>query len=163
MELKRFLEIKENLKKGTNYKFVWVSDVKTLKNAPMDLKVIKMSNGVARFGIDYTHTKTFKIKNLEEPTNSGGLPFGEWDIFPWLIKHNGEYYVRAYVSSFETKTKRKFFKNDSFVGNVELSKEELQTMVNDKVISSTTLKPSLLVDGVFVVKLKNIISINGEC
>ena len=163
MTKERFLEIQKNLKKGVNYAIQWCSDVKTLKSAPNGLEIKKYSKGVGRLGIDYTHTKVYKQKNIEGLANDSKLPYGEFVLFPWLIEYNGEYYLRIYTSSFNTKTKTKYFQSDNVVGQFELTKKELETMVENKYISSTTLKSKELESGCFNVKLKNVISINGEC
>lgn len=87
----------EQTPKGANIIIEWVRPVKTLaafKGADLT-KSVRM---VGRMGIDYDKQKSVQEKREtgELPSESQPLPWGNWAIFPYLIEHKGNYYVRLY-------------------------------------------------------------------
>ena len=51
----------------------------------------KVTTATVRTGAEY---KNF-AENADRET--GGLPYGEWAIYPWVIAHKGKFYGRLYV------------------------------------------------------------------
>jgi hypothetical protein len=84
-------EIFETLSTGPG-RFVsvtWHSDVKTAA-AHKAHAVRKTCTAVVRAGVDYANI----AQNAERET--GALPWGEWEHFPYIISHKGRDYVRLY-------------------------------------------------------------------
>ena len=68
--------------------------VKVKKNMPA---VMKASEFQCRVGVNYDNIKAVQEKRAEGqlPAENAGLPWGEWVVFPYVIAHKGEYYVRC--------------------------------------------------------------------
>lgn len=90
-------QILENLfrKKGQFSRAVWGRFCKVRVGSPEIKKVTVM---VARAGVQYDNLKSVQEKreNGELPAENAGLPWGEWEQYPYLIKHKGQRYVRLY-------------------------------------------------------------------
>lgn len=88
-------------RKGQFSGFLWVRPMKTRKG--VSSVITKEVRCVARVGIDYEH-KQSTIEGREDgtlPAENGGLPWGKWKQFPYLIEHtnkDGIYsiYLRLY-------------------------------------------------------------------
>ena len=61
--------------------------------------VTKRSEFQCRVGVNYDNIKAVQEKREsgELPRENAGLPWGEWALFPYVITHKGEYYVRCTV------------------------------------------------------------------
>ena len=61
--------------------------------------VRKQSTFQCRVGVNYDNIQAVKDKRAEGtlPKENAGLPWGEWALFPYVITHKGEYYVRCTV------------------------------------------------------------------
>ena len=59
--------------------------------------ISKRSEFQARVGVVYDNIQAVKDKRAsgELPEENAGLPWGEWVLFPYVIHHKGEYYVRC--------------------------------------------------------------------
>ena len=70
--------------------------VKMKKGQP---QVMKASEFQCRVGVNYDNIQAVKDKREsgELPKENAGLPWGEWALFPYVIHHKGEYYVRCTV------------------------------------------------------------------
>lgn len=70
--------------------------VKMKKGQPA---VMKTSEFQCRVGVNYDNIKAVQDKREsgELPKENAGLPWGEWALFPYVIQHKGEYYVRCTV------------------------------------------------------------------
>jgi hypothetical protein len=68
--------------------------VKMKKGQPA---VMKASEFQCRVGVNYDNIKAVQEKREsgELPKENAGLPWGEWALFPYVIAHKGEYYVRC--------------------------------------------------------------------
>ena len=71
---------------------------------PMKVKkgmpeIIKHSEFQARVGVNYDNIGAVKEKreNGELPSENQGLPWGSWEIFPYVIAHKGERYIRCTI------------------------------------------------------------------
>jgi len=83
-------------KKGQFGRATWQRDVKLLKNATC--KVVKQTTMTIQAGVDYNNLKKVQMKREmdELPSTPQPLPWGEWALFPYLITHKGETYLRLY-------------------------------------------------------------------
>ena len=61
--------------------------------------ITKRSEFQCRVGVNYDNIKAVQEKREsgELPRENAGLPWGEWALFPYVITHKGEYYVRCTV------------------------------------------------------------------
>ena len=59
--------------------------------------VRKLSTFQCRVGVNYDNIKTVKEGRADgtKPAENAGLPWGEWALFPYVIAHKGEYYIRC--------------------------------------------------------------------
>lgn len=89
--LKNFLA-----KTGQICSVTWKRDCKTLKNCPH--KIEKMVSAVVRAGINYDKQAVVQEKREtgELPAENQGLPWGKWFVFPYVIEHKSEFYLRFY-------------------------------------------------------------------
>ena len=116
----------ESATKGANIIVGWTRLCKT-KKACEDV-ITKRVKCVGRVGIDYN-----KQKAVQEKRDSSELPeqaqpiwhgAGEWEIFPFLIRHvrTGQNYLRLYTSTSKThKPSVEFFRNGIPVTMEEIS------------------------------------------
>jgi hypothetical protein len=84
-------------RKGQFSKAVWARDCKVKVGASPLTKCTVMT---VRAGINYDNMKAVQEKreNGELPETNGGLPWGQWAIFPYVIEHKGNRYARLYPS-----------------------------------------------------------------
>lgn len=78
---------------------VTVKTQRPLKMRKGQAQVIKHSEFQCRVGVTYDNIQAVQDKRAagELPSENAGLPWGEWALFPYVIQHNGEYYVRCTV------------------------------------------------------------------
>lgn len=71
-----------------------VRDVKVKKGMP---NVQKHSRFQCRIGVNYDNIQSVKDKREDGtlPEENAGLPWGEWEVFPYVIAHKGEKYLRC--------------------------------------------------------------------
>lgn len=86
--------------KGQFINLSWERDVRlkaSYKNCP-NIKIRKHTTAVCRTGLSYDNISAVQEKreNGELPSQNGGLPWGKWKVFPWIIEHKGELYARIY-------------------------------------------------------------------
>lgn len=94
-------------KRGQFCGVTWLRDVKTrvaFKSLTVQ-KVVSARN--IRAGVTYDNMASVQDKREsgELPAVNQGLPWGEWEIFPHVIKHKGNRYLRFALcdsSQFET-------------------------------------------------------------
>ena len=62
-----------------------------------ELPIIKTSTFQCRVGVDYDNIKVVQEKrdSGELPKENAGLPWGQWEVFPYVIEHKGERYFRC--------------------------------------------------------------------
>ena len=107
MELNRINQRLNRVRKGAYTSVMWERPMKTRKGCADT--IVKRTEAVARFGIEYGHMKA--VTHTPE-----SLPWGEWLNYPYTIKHNGNVYVRIYPQS----VKSRYFKN-----GVEVKKADI--------------------------------------
>lgn len=83
------------VKGGQFVKVQMKKELKT-KKAFSHHKIVKISEFVARSGVEYDNQKDVQTKreNGELPQQNAGLPWGEWEVYPYSIKHKGARYLR---------------------------------------------------------------------
>lgn len=87
-------------KKGCFTTALWEHKCKCKKAYAND-KLYKTSVAIVRLGVTYDNIGNVKEKreNGELPKENQGLPWGEWEYFPYLIKHNGKNYLRMTLTN----------------------------------------------------------------
>ena len=76
---------------------------------------------VARGGVQYDNITTV-IEGREDgtkPVENAGLPFGQWVKYPYLIRHNGQDYIRLTLTP-NNKVKVRYYKNGQNVTKSEI-------------------------------------------
>jgi hypothetical protein len=93
------------------------------------MKVEKVSTYQCRAGVDYDNIKAVKEKREsgELPKENQGLKWGEWKVFPYVISHKDNLYLRFSTIKTNVKSKVTFLVDDK-----EVKKEDIQ----DKCLSS---------------------------
>lgn len=97
----RFLELK-----GQNIRVKYVRPVKMKKDKPQYLKEVI---GVFCAGKKYDNQKSVQEKREsgELPPVNLGLPWGIWELFPYIISHKGKKYLRFYPATLKDKETQK--------------------------------------------------------
>jgi hypothetical protein len=131
-----------------------VRDVKVRKGTPGHYQ--KDSTFTCRAGVNYDNIGAVKEKREsgELPAENAGLPWGEWLIFPYLIRHNGAHYFRCTSVNNNpvcVPTVR-FLRN-----GVEVSKDEVRAIA-----LASEFREEETPRDVFTVKVENITHINGN-
>jgi len=126
---------------GQFARVTWESIVKTPAKSS-DL-VVKRSTATVRAGIAYANLAQ------NEDTETGGLPWGEWSEFPYVITHKGQTYFRLYLSD-------GWKVNQTFTINGEpATKEQAQSVTLPSAWSKSNGEPVKT----FTVKAEGVISI----
>jgi hypothetical protein len=117
--------VTEGIHKGANIVVMWNRNAKTFKGvSDIITKHVRM---VGRVGIEYDKQKAVieKRANGELPSENAGLPWGTFEIYPYLITHKGENYLRLYNGTCPiTKTEVHWFKNGA-----EVTKESIEGLL----------------------------------
>jgi hypothetical protein len=81
-------------KTGQICSVTWQRPCKTYKGETR--KVEKRVSAVVRAGVNFDAMASVKEKreNGELPPENTGLPWGEWFVFPYIIAHKGDHYLR---------------------------------------------------------------------
>lgn len=85
--------------------------------------VYKQSLFQFRVGVDYDNIQTVKDGRADGtlPAQNAGLPWGEWEIFPFVIHHKGEYYIRCTSANTTFNTQARYIQD-----GVEITKAEAE-------------------------------------
>lgn len=86
------LQSLQTIRKGTFAIARIVSEKKPLK-AFRQHKILKVVLCTVRTGIQYKNLTEVKESGKE----TGGLPWGQWEVYPYLITHKGNRYLRLYL------------------------------------------------------------------
>jgi hypothetical protein len=113
-------------------------------------QVFKHSKLVVRAGVEYDNQKDVIAKrdNGELPKENAGLPWGEWEQYPYTISHNGGRYFR-----FSTAKGAPRFSPTFTINGVEIPKE-----VAEKMALASEFKDARDLD-VFTLKEENLTSV----
>lgn len=150
-ELKRMIDEKEIIK-GVYIPVEFMSEKKVrksyLKDHP-DTKVIKVSRGLVRLGIDYTNTEYYKTK--ENKVIDGTRPIADHFLKGYehfIIESEKGYKVQMFASKTQHKMESQYYLN-----GVEVDKKDLE----DIILKEQVRPESEFI--VFNVWLQNLISI----
>lgn len=145
MNINEITKIIDSVGGGQFHSVKWEKTLKTRKGIAD--KITKESQAILRLGVSYDNKKAVQMKreNGELPKENQGLPYGEWERFPYLIKHNGGYQLR--VTTAENTT----FKTKYYLNGEEVSKEDIE-----KLVLASEVKPSDRKIDVFNIKIENI-------
>jgi len=82
--------------KGQFLGALWTRQMKT--NSGVLATVTKTVRTVVQVGVNYDNRQVVQaLRNTGDlPYTNQGLPWGKWEIFPYVISHKGEQYVRLY-------------------------------------------------------------------
>lgn len=113
-----FLQIIEGYKKGV---FSVVEMEKTLKTKKGFEPIVKKSAFQVQLGVEYDAKKSVQEKRAEGllPAENAGLPWGEWMLYPYVIAHKGEQYLRVSLFNGTFKPTASFWQN-----GVEITREQ---------------------------------------
>jgi hypothetical protein len=116
-------------------------------------KIEKLSKFQCRIGVNYDNIASVKEKreNGDLPAENAGLPWGEWLIFPYVITHKNEYYLRCTVLNNGNLPQVTFLRN-----NEEITKEMAQVAC---LASEFRDKED---NNVFTIKISSIKDVNGS-
>lgn len=117
-----------SVRKGANIVCEWTRPAKVRAINTLG-KVEKRVRAIGRMGLDYENLSSVQDKreNGDLPAApSNGLPWGEWAIFPYLIAHKGQHYLRLYN------------------GTCATVKPHAEWLVNGEPASAEIVKPVLL-------------------
>ena len=91
-------------KRGQFSRAVWERDCKVRSGAPL---IRKKTVATIRSGISYDNIANVQEmrKSGELPSRNQGLAWGNWEIYPFLIKHRDTRYVRLYPVNGESTSK----------------------------------------------------------
>ena len=148
MKLKELARLLQVVNGGEFHNVEWERVLKTRKG--IDDVITKRSKAVLRMGVNYDHKQAVKTKREVGilPSENQGLPYGQWRMFPYLIKHNDKLQLRVTTAQ-NTVFKTQYFKNGQLVEKSEII---------DSCLKSETQSSDSQID-VFNLKIENIISI----
>ena len=157
MQIEQVKEAIESTPKGANIIIEWNRDAKTRKGVTE--QITKQVRMVGRIGIEYDNIGVVQEKRAtgELPTENQGLPWGEFEVYPYLIAHKDKKYVRLYKgTSDKIQPKVAWFKDGVAVGIEEISplllKSELTSSKGDCFVVNaedvTRLNRELVVENV---------------
>ena len=112
MEKEIVINTIKGIKKGV---YVRLHKIKDLSKG-----VIKHTSMLIRLGLDYDN-----LKNVEKCEGERKLPWGEWYLYPYVIKHKDTLYLRVYNSHVEKGSVETYYELDNKV----ISKEEAVMVV----------------------------------
>lgn len=127
--------------KGANIVLEWNRSVKTRKGVTDTIR--KSVRMVGRIGIEYDNIGAVQVKRKtgELPAENAGLPWGRWECYPWLIEHNGKYYVRLYNGTSKlVKPNVEFTLNGETVAREEIESKLLASELAEKTGDCFTCK-----------------------
>lgn len=146
--------IQNNIRKGSFVKLKWQKVLTNYKTTPADIQVIKISQAVVRFGVQYDNLSKVQEKreNGTLPQENQGLNGMEWILYPYILKNkNNNEFLRVYTVP-NCKIESKYYLN----GN-EITKEEAQEYCTKANFSSNNTPLDC-----FNVKIENILELSEK-
>ena len=122
---------------GAYQAVVWESAVKPAA-AHKGTVLRKITRATVRTGVDYANLA------VNEGTDTGSLPWGEWSVFPYIVEHRGNLYARLYVTDGSVRTRY-------YVGDDEVSRETFEGY-----LTPSQRKPRKPNGGTITVKLESV-------
>ena len=95
-----------NIKPGTFTKFAYRSEVPVKAKYKDNVKIVKYSKAIGRFGIKYTNLKSVKEQLSQVPKKDYKKNPNEYWIFKNILKYNkntDKYYMTVYTSQHKNK------------------------------------------------------------
>lgn len=131
---------------------VTLTTTRSCKVRKGEAPIVKTSTFQCRIGINYDNMKSVQEKRADGtlPEVNAGLPWGQWVIFPYVITHNGEFYLRCTVLNGGNKTDTTFTRNGFIIDREEAKLACLASEFRDSD------------NDCFTVKVSGIIKVNGE-
>ena len=115
----------------------WRSEVKPAA-AHKTVALHKITSATVRTGIDYANL------SVNDGAETGSLPYGQWAVFPYVITHKGNEYVRLYVTDGSVRSRY-------YVDGVEVSRDEFNGYLTE-----SARKPSRPNGGTITVKAQSL-------
>ena len=143
-----------NAKKGVFQNLKWQKELQLYKKYQNeDIKIIKISEGTIRFGIEYDNIKAVQNKreNGELPQDNQGLNGVEWILYPYILKGKNSIQLRVNT------IKNCPIKSKYFMNGVEITKEQAQEYCTASNFGTHTNDLE-----VFNVKIDNIIELKEK-
>lgn len=130
----------ENDKKGTFHSVVWDKKLKTKKGCT-DIIEKRTRAKAVRLGVSYENMQKVKeLNGIDEETGKAihqSLPWGEWENYPYTIKHKDNYYLRMALAD-NTQFETEYYRN-----GVKVCKEDV---INDCLASEfSNKKPNTVI------------------
>lgn len=97
MKYEEIQELIGKYKKGQFFTITFSKNLPLLKQYKGLYSAKKVSKATVRIGVRYDNIRAVAEKRIsgELPVQNAGLPWGEWDIPGYTIKHNGKTYLRV--------------------------------------------------------------------
>jgi hypothetical protein len=96
--------------------------------------ITKRSEFQCRVGVNYDNIAAVKDKreNGLLPEENAGLPWGTWHVFPYVIEHKGEYYVRCTVLRNDYRRPAVYIRNGEAISREVAQAECLASEFSDR-------------------------------
>ena len=150
MDYNNLQKIVMQKQKGSFSGIVWEKSL-PVKKIFSDLHITKKTQTVARFGVSYDNMQAIqsKRKSGELPKENAGLTWGEWEEFPYFIKHKDKKYLRISLD------KNNKMQTEYFLNGQPVSKEQIKQYCLASAFKENESKPDVLticVDNILSVK-----------
>lgn len=122
MEYSNILSLIDSKKRGQFFSITW-SKILPVKKNYEKYTIKKTSIAVVRIGVKYDNIRAVAEKRVsgELPSTNQGLPWGEWDIPGYTIKHKGKIYLR--VSLVPGSKIKSEYHVDSFLATEDIARQ----------------------------------------
>jgi hypothetical protein len=109
-------------RKGQFMRVSWKREMKVRKGTTSLIEKVVVA--VCRAGIEYDNREIVQEKREsgELPAENAGLPWGQWLVYPYVISHKGQLYIRLYPAT-GMKAHREFFLN-----GISARREEIEAL-----------------------------------
>ena len=137
--------------KGSFQRVAWKSNpTPAAEHKNKGVQLEKITSAVVKAGIDFSNLAVTKEGIASgERGEVESLPWGEWESFPFIIRHKGEKYVRLYPASQENQIETKFFVNGRQTYKADfasyLTPSEQKKMYSGEKAACFTVKASNLI------------------
>lgn len=130
---------------------VTIKTIRPLKVRKGVSEILKESEFQCRIGVNYDNISAVQEKreNGKLPAQNAGLPWGTWKVFPYVIEHKNEEYVRC------SKVNTEFFKTPIYTQN---GKEIVVDDVKKLALASEFYSSE---SDVFNIRVSSIVDIRG--
>ena len=125
--------MKLDIKPGTICTITYVRPIK-LKKAFKGKYALLERTFQGQYGVSYDNTKKVieKRENGELPKENAGLPYGEWEEYPFTIKHDGKIYHRFNIIKSTVPEENLYFLDGKLVNRADLVPLCYSTELNEK-------------------------------